>query len=510
MINNNIQELFDGTLGDEQSAELLHLLSVNPERRADFRRYIALQEAMRRDRAMSALNSDEDTEIWGVLAGLGGAVATTTTGSNVLNWIARAAAVVVVGIAGYLLGSNSSTNIFADGSAGNGTVATATRENTPATGMPSASRPIGSAGTVIRHDAAANAAASATTTSGTTASSATISAAAQEPRVIYRDRIVYKYAPARDHATAIASNDGATNSTRSPIQSPVDPSARNGDGANNNGANGTPLTQQHDGSGSASNANATAPATIPPATAPATETKEPKAEAKGSDTKVLDPNSVLGHQALRSGSEGPEEPAVDPVAASILRNGFEVGLSDHEGLISPAPAGEESDPSFSNRNIDLSYRILDGRFGVGARFGYGSFAMVSLGSTLRARSNAKGELASVETVLYPVLQPQKQFLTEFFLNYRLPVGGRFALGLESSLGVSARHTKAGGDASLLWFFGEHVGMHAGAGLGYYWYDLTSANEEAIRNSPDNTSVVEMSDSYHGTVVEFKYGLFYHF
>jgi hypothetical protein len=507
MINNNIQELFDGTLGDEQSAELLHLLSVNPERRADFRRYIALQEAMRRDRAMSALNSDEDTEIWGVLAGLGGAVATTTTGSNVLNWIARAAAVVVVGIAGYLLGSNSSTNIFADRSAGNSPVATnVTRQSTTSTGAPSAGQ---SAGPIIHQDAAAS-----STGHGTTISGATVSAAAQEPRVIYRDRIVYKYPPAHDHAAAIASNDGAASSARSPIQSPIDPSARNGNGANwnginGNGANGTTVTQ-HDGSGSAPNASATAPATLPSITAPTTETKEPKAEAKGNEAKVLDPNSVLGHQALRSGSEQPEAPAVDPVAASILRNGFEVGLSDHEGLISPAPAGEESDPSFSNRNIDLSYRILDGRFGVGARFGYGSFAMVSLGSTLRARSNAKGELASVETVLYPVLQPQKQFLTEFFLNYRLPVGGRFALGLESSLGVSAKHTKAGGDASLLWFFGEHVGMHAGAGLGYYWYDLASANEEAIRNSPDNTSVVEMSDSYHGTVVEFKYGLFYHF
>ena len=44
-----IQELLEGMLNDEQTAEVLHRMSVSPEKLTEFRQHMALRGEMARD-----------------------------------------------------------------------------------------------------------------------------------------------------------------------------------------------------------------------------------------------------------------------------------------------------------------------------------------------------------------------------------------------------------------------------------------------------------------------------
>ena len=113
MITNDIQELLEGALGDEPMAELLHTLSVSPE--SELCQHIALHGTMQRDRAASALSAAEDAALWNAIATGAQVPAEVPSGGMALrvpSWLMRAAAVIVVGVGGYLLGSNQSTHVF--------------------------------------------------------------------------------------------------------------------------------------------------------------------------------------------------------------------------------------------------------------------------------------------------------------------------------------------------------------------------------------------------------------
>ena len=60
MITHDIQDLLDGALSDQQASELLHVLSVSPEKLSAFRQHIALQTAFEHDKSASVLTAAED------------------------------------------------------------------------------------------------------------------------------------------------------------------------------------------------------------------------------------------------------------------------------------------------------------------------------------------------------------------------------------------------------------------------------------------------------------------
>src|SRR5687768_1220583 len=99
MIPDDIQELVDGAHGDERTAELLHSLSVSPEKRAAFQQHLGLRAAMQRDRLASALGSSEDAALWGSIIG-SGAIAPAVVTTPARTWLARGAALVFTGVVG--------------------------------------------------------------------------------------------------------------------------------------------------------------------------------------------------------------------------------------------------------------------------------------------------------------------------------------------------------------------------------------------------------------------------
>jgi hypothetical protein len=62
-----IHQLLDGELGDDHMAELLHRLSVDPEKRTMFRQQIVLQNALHHNESFDGLGVSDD---WAVLEGI--------------------------------------------------------------------------------------------------------------------------------------------------------------------------------------------------------------------------------------------------------------------------------------------------------------------------------------------------------------------------------------------------------------------------------------------------------
>ncbi len=60
----DIHQLLDGELSDDSMAELLHRLSVDPEKRAMFRQQIVLQNALHHNESFSGIGVSDD---WAVL-----------------------------------------------------------------------------------------------------------------------------------------------------------------------------------------------------------------------------------------------------------------------------------------------------------------------------------------------------------------------------------------------------------------------------------------------------------
>ena len=109
-----IHQMLDGDLPDDAMAELLHLLSVDPEKRRLFRQQMVLQHALVRNEANDMLTPDEDHEM---LSSLSRAVGIYTPGTGGWkSWVAVGMLTVglfVGGGAGYLLGASAESEIAA-------------------------------------------------------------------------------------------------------------------------------------------------------------------------------------------------------------------------------------------------------------------------------------------------------------------------------------------------------------------------------------------------------------
>lgn len=64
-MKDDLHELIDGDLPDEQAAEFLHLLSVDPEKRTVFRQQMQLQRGLYRNERHAELSSLEEGEMLG-------------------------------------------------------------------------------------------------------------------------------------------------------------------------------------------------------------------------------------------------------------------------------------------------------------------------------------------------------------------------------------------------------------------------------------------------------------
>ncbi|MEO5928476.1 MAG: hypothetical protein ABIR47_00965 [Candidatus Kapaibacterium sp.] len=501
MINDTIQELFEGSLADEQSAELFHVLSVSPERRVDFNTYVAMMAAMQRDRAASALTSDEDSEIWGILGGLGAATITTSAGSAIWSWLGKGAALVAVGVIGYILGTTFTSNKTVTGGNGGNSIATsgskaitqATPPGAANTGTTDSSR--SNAGTPANGTSSPGSptprvisAPAVTSTASVAAASGSRSAA---PTVLYRDRIVYRdSAPITSAADAAARRSWLASNTNS--GKPSSPE---------NGKDGGKQNNENNGGG-------TSTAAVPPvmpnsANGSAIDsTKAPKAIASGAPIKPEDAMANMSQRNIPS----PQE----MMASALRRNGIEIGLNERTGMRILKSQGDDPAPVFSTHHLSISYHFGEGRFGLGARLGYGTFPVMTLSPSYSTRQNVVGETKVVETVysLHPKLHTQE--FTEFFTNYRMPLGDNLALCAEAAYGTSTSITKAGGDIYFLGFLTERVALQLGGGISRYWYSVADDVNPTLETAPDGTSFTDNVKSGTGMIFELRYGILYHF
>jgi hypothetical protein len=97
----DLHQIIDGELPDDATAEYLHLLSVDPEKRALFRQQLRLQKELYRNECHGRLSAAEEAEM---LQRLTGAIGTTTT-ETLNRWFNRAA-LTALGI-GLLVGTGS-------------------------------------------------------------------------------------------------------------------------------------------------------------------------------------------------------------------------------------------------------------------------------------------------------------------------------------------------------------------------------------------------------------------
>jgi hypothetical protein len=467
MITNEIQELLEGSLSDERMAELLHRLSVSPEKRAAFRQHMALDAAIQHDRTASALTGLEDAAIWAAVSG--GTAATTSSGptSTLLGWFARSAAVVVIGVGTYLLGANPSTNIFRSGA--------------------------------TDHPAVAQQAAPAerTATGSTSQDISSPSATASQP---IAERSGEE--SAADRSTMLKQNPSVSTTTSAGSRS------NSGSGSQNvvQERAGTALThrsqQPHERISLPSKQTVPASESTSRTTQPFNNPNSTKPNDLGStEAKPVEPETKPAPEMRHAPSDIPAE--MPATIAALRTNGFEFGFSERVGKITPTPQGiNDPDPEFSNRSLDFSIRFLEGRLGIGARGTYGTF------SSVRLEASANEETGVVDSK--PKLEAQKGLVGEFFVNYRFPLGERFAIGAELSGGGSSTYTKGSADLLGLWFVSDRIGIQAGIGLGNYWYNLNSQREQFFKEHPNAAIDSDAMDSYHGTMIEARYGLLYRF
>ncbi|MBS1904488.1 MAG: hypothetical protein JSS75_12340 [Bacteroidetes bacterium] len=117
-----LQEFLDGSLPGEEEAELLHRLSVSPERRDLLRSYMKQQAVFANDRAAIAVPYEAEQKLWAALAAMPSATApfvsevatstATVAASSIFLKVASVALVsIVIGFAtGYFIGNRPSAD----------------------------------------------------------------------------------------------------------------------------------------------------------------------------------------------------------------------------------------------------------------------------------------------------------------------------------------------------------------------------------------------------------------
>lgn len=499
MMTQDIQELLEGMLNDEQTAEVLHRLSVSPEKLTAFRQHMALQGAMDRDSRVNDLTDDEDDAVWAGILGATGGVVTGGAAAGSGGWLAKGAAFLLTGLAGFFIG----TAVDSDSTA---------VQDTQATDGPSVAQQIQSppasnaASPLVRID--------------------TVYKTVVEPKIVYRDREVKVYVPSQTSASSDRITDGERNGM------PTDRVGQQGGSAKDKLA--SPVNSSAVGSNVVDNVavientNQPLPYTISDAAlselgslaSGRTSTVSP---TRNDDlTVAIDSNVNTDPAASRIPSDpnkelaerrdSDREPSIDlddspnePTSA-LMRNGWEVSYNERIGRITPPPAGlNKVDPNFGGRGLDLSYRFLDGALGVGGRLMYGSFARVTL------EESVWFDLGVADTILRPNLETVSGFGTEIFFNGRIPIfSDDLALGAEFGIGVSETHYKTGLDLSLMYLLTNRLGVQAGAGYSSYWYSTNNQRRDILGERANTGLTSEISDSYRGTMLEGRYGLFFKF
>lgn len=471
MVTDDIQELLEGTMGDDRMAELLHTLSVSPEKRRAFREYLTLNKEMKDDRYASVLTLGEDAAVWESLAAAGavGSTAAATAGRSVGIWFGRAAALLAVGIVGYILGSSSTTTT----TTGSG--------NHVANTLSHPTARIAQHGTTVPASSDLHTLPTQQTAKQITApSAATRVGSGSGPN---------KPAPARGTmASADAGNlEGARQMFDLLGGAPFSASNELPFAASIPAIDSTPTAH-----GTASqDRRTTQPAALPPAIDTALH---PGTEAALRQM----PNTI------------PIEGEDSSPLSTFFHNGFETAFSERLGLLTPAPPGVQNpDREFSYRALDLSYRMNSGQLGFGLRFGYGTFSRVSLEAVPVTRANDNG--ISDETVKYTsTLTASKRVTAEAFVNYRHSLSDRFALGLEASFGGSSSHQQGGVDLTMIGFITDRIGLQIGGGAGTYWYNLTAERNQVLSEHPNAAIDNDSKQAYRGIMLLARYGLFYRF
>jgi hypothetical protein len=494
MVTDEIQELLEGTMRDDRMAELLHTLSVSPEKRRAFREYLTLNREIEEDRSASALTLGEDAALWESIAAAGavGTTVATTAGRSIGIWIGRAAALLAVGVAGYLLGSQTT-----------GTTTIVRQE----TGAPVAARSTrsdltqpGAAGST----SGAHAAPSSRTVAPITANvppAGSTSVTSQRPTS--HNLASHSATPRSTSMLAAGSTRHAAGSSGSSTNGPAGPSDGRIESAQ----------QMFDALGSGSSWSPerwAAPTIVEQKPVDAADGKQTSPAAAAIDTSKSAPAAAL----MRKMPEDIPFEGVEPEAptSTLFRNGFEASFSEHNGFLPQTPSGTENpDRSFAYRTLDLSYRLNGGMIGFGARIGYGTFSHVTLEAKPVTVSDFNGLPADAQIFVGRVTATE-QVITEAFVNYRHPLFERFALELEASIGRSKSHQQGAVDMSLVGFLTESIGLQLGGGAGTYWYNSDAMQAEALSSVQSGNAAIDANvrPKYQGIMLLAHYGIFYRF
>ena len=501
MATRDIQEMLDGMLNDEQAAEVLHRLSVSPEKLSAFRQHMALQEAMEEDARAGGLEEEEDDAVWAAVLGATGGLVTGGAAVGASGWLAKAAAFLVTGLAGFLIGAAVDGTFLTNEEPA---IAETTQQATVEPAIPQTT-PSSSATPVISK----------------------VDTVVQTV-IEYRDRVEYKYIerpvaerttqtnenpaamavaetlPDNDKKLSASQSESNVTSSRN-SNSPAAQMSRSAQqsltalGNRNNMLGANAQSEKNmiaDASKDNNGTDATLPQdlnTNPDALLNSSRTNSMASEAESSESR----------SPSRADEPSPDDKTKNSI--SLLKNGWELGYNERMGRITPPPTvRDESQPDFGGRSIDLTARMLKGRVGIGARVFYGSFSSVTLSEQIQ-------NIGFADTVLVPSLETSPEFNLEVFANYRIPLfTERLALGLEGSFGLSSSRFKVGGDVSVVYLITEWLGAQGGVGYGAYRYTTQQERENALKEYENASITDDFIDSYQGTMVEGRYGLFFRF
>lgn len=260
---------------------------------------------------------------------------------------------------------------------------------------------------------------------------------------------------------------------------------------------------------------ATTPAIAADSVPSATEARESQAApqipadtitARGTSTATAanDAPSRGGSTNVQGAIDDPWiENAIAEGPSPIERDGWEALYVERVGLLAPAPVKIESeDEGFAYRLLGLTHWFGGGHFGVGGRLGYGSFSTVELSS--RAGSTGLGE------EITGTVTAKNRLWLEGHISWRTPLTRSLAVTLEGNIGGSAYHTKLAGDVVGTFFVTDNIGLHAGLGLGRYWYSIADERDRMLEDTPTGGVTSDVSSTYEGLMFEGRYGLFFRF
>lgn len=497
MTTPEIQEMLEGMLNDEQTSEILHRMSVSPEKLTEFRQHMALRGAMERDARSEAISDEEDDAVWAAVLGATGGLVTGGAASAG-GWLARGAAFVATGLAGFFIGT-----------------AVDNASDDEATAIADAGRPtIVEQGVALAGQSATERLAAVERTARTEVDTV----------VVYRDRVktVYLKQPSGDGEllasasqtiTALEQKISALEAsaiTRSSTeQMPSE--------ASTTSLSATPslleslLSPETTRSTQAHTDLTTMLAQTMP-TAPSTDNDpEAMAQEARSTNSAIDPNNLLGTENAESLAETKKPDADDPSdasaspALSLMADGFEIGYSERIGRVAPAPTADDVEPDFDARAVDFTWRALGGRTGLGMRLMYGSFAQITLDEQVW------NGLGVADTIFTATLAPVTEAYAEVYANYRQPLfTERFALDIGGTFGLSSSRYKVGVDLTAIYLITDWLGAQAGVGYGSYWYTTQKLRQDAL-DSHENAGITDdLTDFYRGSMIEGRYGLFVRF